>query len=266
MTVHVAAINLCNLPPWAIASHHFNAHPQRLDIQGVRHAHRLLFTQLEQLDTREMRGLQFHDYMDVTFQLHQWESQSTESGRKSLKNSYLRFLRGWMFDSNSVEGAVLKGWVESRIGLPPTFHKVPIEDMHGAAYFEYLTERMKGAARTSAILTQLDILYEYTQYELEREKGGLTQFTLYRGVQDFSEQRILKSLGKNHHLIRLNNLTSFTTDFERAWEFGTRVMQVDVPTPKIFFKSDLLPKALLKGEEEVLVIGGEYEVKILTGG
>ena len=59
MTVHVAAINLCNLPPWAIASHHFNAHPQRLDIQGVRHAHRLLFTQLEQLDTREMRGLQF---------------------------------------------------------------------------------------------------------------------------------------------------------------------------------------------------------------
>ncbi|MCP3175873.1 NAD(+)--dinitrogen-reductase ADP-D-ribosyltransferase [Desulfuromonas sp. KJ2020] len=261
-----AAINRCNLPPWVIASPAFNSHPQRLEIQGVRAAHRLLFDQLACLETREKRGLQFHDYMDVSFQLHQWEQQATERGRKSLKNSYLRFLRGWMFDANSIEGAVLKGWVESRIGLPPTYHKGPIEDIHGEAYFRYLTERMKGSARTSALLLQLDLLYEFGQYELEREKGGLGHCTLFRGVQDFSEQRILKPLGKNRHLIRLNNLTSFTTDFERAWEFGTRVMQVEVPTPKIFFRCDLLPRALLKGEEEVLVIGGDFEIKILTGG
>jgi len=31
---------------------------------------------------------------------------------------------------------VLKGWVESRMGLPPTFHKIPI---HGVNSEEYLT-------------------------------------------------------------------------------------------------------------------------------
>ncbi len=262
----VSAINLCNLPPWVIASRHFNRNPQRLSIQGTRNAHKRLFQDLDQLSDRVQRGMRFHDYMDVTFQLHQWEKQTTESGRKSLRNSYLRFLRGWMFESNSVEGAVLKGWVESRIGLLPTFHKEPIADIHGEAYFSYLTERMKGAARTNAILPQLDLLFEFTQYELERENDGISQMRLFRGIQNFQKQHVLESFGRNSHLIRLNNLNSFTIDFERAWEFGTRVMQVDVPTSKIFFRSDLLPRALLKGEEEVLVIGGDYEVRVLTGG
>ncbi|MFO7982619.1 MAG: NAD(+)--dinitrogen-reductase ADP-D-ribosyltransferase, partial [Desulfuromonadales bacterium] len=35
--------NLCTLPPWAIASRHFNRNPQPLEIQGVRRANRLLF-------------------------------------------------------------------------------------------------------------------------------------------------------------------------------------------------------------------------------
>jgi len=39
-----------------------------------------------------------------------------------------------------------------------------------------------------------------------------------------------------------------------------------VPLAKIFFRGDLLPSSLLKGEGEVMVIGGEYEVKVLTGG
>ena len=37
--------------------------------------------------------------------------------RMSIRNSYLRFLKGWKIDSNSVAGAVLKRWVESRIGI-----------------------------------------------------------------------------------------------------------------------------------------------------
>jgi len=28
---------------------------------------------------------------------------------------------GWMFNSNGFEGAVLKGWVESRFGIIPNF-------------------------------------------------------------------------------------------------------------------------------------------------
>ncbi len=258
-------MNLCNLPPWAIASRHFNRNPQPLEIQGVRHANRLLFQRLESLDLPIERAEQFHDYMDVTFQLHQWQQEKTPLGRKSLKNSYLRFLRGWMFDSNSREGAVLKGWVESRLGLVPAFHRETIADVHSEAYFRYTVERMLGAARTSALNQQFDVLYEFVQAELRLRHPGRTHVTLYRGCNDFTEHRILETLGKNRYLVHLNNLVSFTTDFERAWEFGNRVLEAEVPTPKIFFQSELLPRSLFKGEGEVMVIGGEYEVKVLTG-
>ena len=93
---------------------------------GVREANRFLFQRLEEILTADERAVFFNDYMSVKFQLHQWEEQSSDKARKSIKNSYLRFLRGWGMESNSIEGAVLKGWVESRIGLPPTFHKVKI--------------------------------------------------------------------------------------------------------------------------------------------
>lgn len=259
-------MNMCNLPPWAIASRHFNRHPQRLEIQGVRQANRLLFERLAALEDPEARGALFHDYMDVTFQLHQWEQETSATGRKSLKNSYLRFLRGWMFDSNSREGAVLKGWVESRLGLPPTFHRIPIEDIHSEAYFLYTIDRMKGSARTNAINAQFDVLYEFVQHEQHRRLSEATCLTLYRGIHDFAEHRILEEQGRNRYLLRLNNLNSFTIDFERAWEFGSRVLKAEVPLPKVFFRGDLLPSSLLKGEEEVMVIGGEYEVKVLTGG
>jgi NAD+--dinitrogen-reductase ADP-D-ribosyltransferase len=71
---------------------------------------------------------------------------------------------------------------------------------------------------------------------------------------------------KRRYLLRLNNLNSFTSDFERAWEFGSRVLQTEVPLAKIFFSGDLLPSSLLKGEGELLVIGGEFEVQVLSGG
>jgi NAD+--dinitrogen-reductase ADP-D-ribosyltransferase len=262
----ISPFNLCNLPPWAIASRKFNSHPQMLEIQGVRHTHQRLFAALDCIDARLARGQQFHDYMDVVFQLHQWEQADTSSSRKSLKNSYLRFLRGWMFDSNSREGAVLKGWVESRLGLPPTFHRVPIADIHDDTYHAYQVERMQGVARTSALMAQFDLLYEFVQSELHRSRPAPTHLRLWRGINDFDDQRILERLGGRRHVVRLNNLVSFTTDFERAWEFGSKVLQADVPLPKVFFCGDLLPAALLKGEGEVMVIGGEYEVEVLIGG
>lgn len=265
MAVEATPMNLCNLPPWAIASRHYNRHPQGLEIQGVRWANRFLFERLDSLSDSTQRVAQFHDYMDVTFQLHQWQRELSSKGRKSLKNSYLRFLRGWMFDSNSLEGAVLKGWVESRLGLPPTFHKEPISDVHSEPYFRYTVDKMRGSARTNAIYPQLDVLYEFVQYELRRNFPEKTHFKLYRGIFDFAEHRILEKQSKNRYLLRLNNLNSFTTDFERAWEFGTRVLEAEVPLTKIFFQGSLFPSSLLKGEDEVMVIGGEYDVKVLTG-
>lgn len=264
--MYTTPLNRCSLPPWAIASCHYNRHPQVLEIQGVRHNGRPLFEKLDRLIDSEARGLQFHDFMDVRYQLHQWEREETKNSRKSLKNSYLRFLRGWQFDSNSIEGAVLKGWVESRLGLGPTFHREPISDIHSEAYFRYTVDRMKGSERTSAIFPQLDLLYEYVQYELAIRFSGQTHLKLFRGVYNLEEHQIIEQQDKKHYVMRLNNLNSFTDDFERAWEFGSRVLEADVPLTKIFFMGDILPRSLFKGEAEAMVIGGEYEIKVLTGG
>ena len=259
-------MNRCNLPPWAIASRHYNLNPKELEIQGVRHNGRSLFARLDALDDQDKRGSMFHDFMDVRYQLHQWQREDTVSSRKSLKNSYLRFLRGWLFESNSIEGAVLKGWVESRLGLVPTFHRQPIDDIHSEPYFRYTVERMKGAERTSAILSQFDLLYEFVQYELRRRYPRRIHMNLYRGIYDFAEHQVIEKLSKNNYVMRLNNLNSFTDDFERAWEFGSKVLQTQVPLTKVFFMGGLLPRSLFKGENEVMVIGGEFEVKVLTGG
>jgi len=260
------SMNLCDLPPWVIGSAHFNRQPQSLEIQGVRHSNRLLFERLEPLTDPVARGQQFHDYMDVKFQLHQWEQAATASSRKSLKNSYLRFLRGWMFDSNAVEGAVLKGWVESRIGLPPTFHREPIPDVHGEAYFRYTVERMNGSLRTNAINDQFDVLFAFVQEELRRRYVGKTHVTLWRGVNDFAEHEIVEDYGGHRYRLQLNNLNSFTTGFERAWEFGSKVLEAEVPLSKVFFWGDVLPRSLLKGEGEMMVIGGEFDVAVRIGG
>jgi NAD+---dinitrogen-reductase ADP-D-ribosyltransferase len=256
------SFNHCNLPPWVIASRHFNDYPQPLEIQGVRPANRFLFDRLESMDSPEERAVIFNDYMSVKFQLHQWQ-QETATARKSLKNSYLRFLRGWMMDSNSVEGAVLKGWVESRMGLPPTFHNVRIAGVHDEEYLKYAVDRTKGSARTSAINSQLDLLYEYCQYELAKRYPDRKYLTLYRGTFERCEHDLLETISKREEIVRLNNLSSFTTDEERAWEFGFIVWEVQVPLAKIFFYSELLPNSILKGEGECLVIGGEYRVKRL---
>ncbi|SNB45180.1 NAD(+)--dinitrogen-reductase ADP-D-ribosyltransferase [Geobacter sp. DSM 9736] len=256
-----SAFNHCNLPPWVIASRHFNENPHPLEIQGVRQANHFLFERLRTIASAEERAHIFNDYMSVKFQLHQWESQASSSARKSLRNSYLRFLRGWMMDSNSVEGAVLKGWVESRIGIPPTFHRIRIPSIHSEQYMIFAVDRTKGSARTSAINSQLDLLYEYCQYELARKLPEERHVRLFRGTNDADDYEVLEQVGRREQIVRLNNLVSFTSSEERAWEFGDTVWEIRAPLVKVFFFGGLLPQSILKGEEEFLVIGGEYRVR-----
>jgi NAD+--dinitrogen-reductase ADP-D-ribosyltransferase len=254
------SFNNCNLPPWVIASRHFNDNPQPLEIQGVKDGNRFLFEKLAGISSQEERALVFNDFMSVKFQLHHWQDQ-TDTAKKSIKNSYLRFLRGWMMDSNSVEGAVLKRWVESRMGITPTYHRARIDGIHSQAYFEFSVDVMKGSARTNAIQSQLDILYEYCQFELALKFKGAPTIALYRGTYDASEHDVLEQVSKREQIVRLNNLVSFTSDEERAWEFGSTVWESRVPLCKIFFYNDLLPCSIMKGEGEYLVIGGEYRVR-----
>lgn len=262
MDAHGPSLNRCDLPPWILASRAFNERPRPLEIQGVRRAHRFLFERPAGMPSWDERAACFRDYMDVAFHLHQWRAETHPTGRSSLKNSYLRSLRGWMVDANSPEGAVLKGWVESRLGLPPLFHRSRIPGVHSEEYLVYLADRMHGSARTNAILCQLDVLYEFVQEELRRREEGVPHLMLYRGVRDLEEHRIVEELGRGRLALRLNSINSFTRDFERAWEFGSRVLEARVPLCKVFFDGSFLHSSILRGEEEVMVIGGEYEVRV----
>jgi len=60
-------------------------------------------------------------------------------------------------------------------------------------------------------------------------------------------------------IVLLNNLNSFSSERERADEFGDYVISCRVPWQKILFFSNLLP-GVLAGESEYLVIGGVYEI------
>ena len=252
--------NLCNLPPWVIASREFNEDPRPLEVQGVFQANRFLFDALARLDDESARARALDDWISVRFQLHQWEAQATQPARRSLKNSYLRFLRGWGHDSNAVEGAVLKGWVESRMGIPPTFHRERIERMESPEYLRFARDRMLGMARTNAIFDQLDLVYTFTQVELARRRPGERWLTLFRGQNDASEHEVLATLGPREQVVRLNNLCSFTDDVERAWEFGSTVWEARVAVPRVFCVSWFFP-GILRGEREVLVVGGETRVR-----
>lgn len=260
----VGCLSLCDLPPWVVGSRQFNDDPQPLLFQGTHRADRFLFERLDTIDDQRTRAEIFDDYMSVKFYLHQW-SEESQPARRSIKNSYVRFLRGWGVDSNLVEGAVLKGWVESRFGILPNYHKRPIRETNEEDYTPYEIDRMRGHSRTNSIHEQLDLLYRYVQYELARTDADRRWLTLYRGTYDTQEHRVTERVTKRLYYVRLNNLCSFTANPERAWEFGTTVWSVQVPVCKVFFYGDLLPRTILKGEDEYLVIGGEFRVTEVPG-
>lgn len=257
------SLNLCEQPPWVLASRQFNEDPQPITLQGISSADRRFFESLSATELPEQRADLFADYLTVKFYLNEAEDQ-TGHARRALKNSYIRFLRGWGMDSNGPEGATLKGWVESRFGLAPTFHKRPLRAPTAndpeQEYSPYDVDRTIGIARTNAIYGQFDLVYRYCQYELQRQSPAQRWVTLYRGTYDASEHVITERLDRRNYYVRLNNLSSFSADPERAWEFGTTVWRVRVPAVKVFFYTDLIPTVHLKGEDEYLVIGGEYRV------
>jgi NAD+---dinitrogen-reductase ADP-D-ribosyltransferase len=259
------SFNRCNLPPWVIASRRFDEDPRPIVIQGVREENRFLFDVLDRTPDPGERARRFDDWMDVRFQLHQWQAQATSGARRSLRNGYVRFLRGWGMDASSVEGAVLKGWVESRMGIAPTFHREPLGGRDGAAFGRYVADRTRGHARTSAIDAQLDLVYTFTQYELARRHPGERWLTLWRGQNDLAAHEVVEALGPREWVLRMNNLCSFTDDRERAWEFGDVVLEARVAIPRIFFAGHLLPRSILTGERELLVIGGELRLRRVLG-
>ena len=254
-------LNQCDLSPWFLSSIDYNNEPKPVHVLGVRRENSGLFKRLDEEYDKSRRSECFVDYMSVKFHLHEWQ-QYQQRVSKSLRNSYLKFIRNWGVQSNSPSGAVLKSWVESRFGIEPTYHHRSLTTGCQSTRFRYRSEVIRGSAHTSAINQQLDLLFEYCQYELQRQYRNCKWLTLYRGTHDPEEYEILESKGVRS-CVKLNNLSSFTSDRERAWEFGSTVWEVEVPLYKVFFYSGLLSDSLLKGEEEYMVIGGNYWVKTL---
>jgi NAD+---dinitrogen-reductase ADP-D-ribosyltransferase len=260
-------INRCNLPAVVLGGLTYQQHPSLLLIDGVAELHGDLFRRLNAAEF-DARADVFNDYLTVHFRLKRPEemgfsSCSTSSRKNRAKANYVRTIRGWSFDSDSRESAVLKGWVESRFGLTPRYHGQSLRDPSGEAYRRYLEMRSHGLYGTNALESQLDLVYAFCQSELELRHLGARHITLYRGVNRMAEHEVLAKGEGGRYVILLNNLSSFTRRRERAGEFGDYIMTVEVPLTKVFVFCGLLP-GILQGEDEYLVIGGVVEVTLST--
>jgi len=251
-------INRCNLPAAILGSMSFQRHPVALALDGVAELHRDLWQRLGSMTDPAQRARQFMDYMTVHFLLEEPEEAGYQSQQRHarIKLDYRQLLRGWMFDADNREGAVLKGWVESRFGLLPTWHKGAITKAEDDSYLLYLQDRTAGIYNTNALEAQLDVLYSYCQYELAHSYRGAEHIQLYRGIHADT----LKHHPAHEGVMLFNNLNACSGSQERADEFGSQVYQVQVPRAKVFYYSGLLP-GLLQGEDEYLVIGGLYDVQ-----
>lgn len=247
-------INRCNLPARVLASIDFQLSPIPLRIDGVDALYGDLTRLLSDAETQEARQRCFHDYMTLRFRLpaEDLPDSPLEEPQLRPKAHYSRLLRGWFFDADSREGAVWKGWVESRFGLLTRYHKVPIPGPESDAYDRFMEERVRGIYNTNALETQLDLLYTYAQFELQRRYPDRTHLTLYRGsrgsLYDSYAGRPVKLF---------NNISSFSLDPEEALRFGNRVLKVEVPLVKIICFESLLP-GQLHGEREFMVLGGLF--------
>ncbi|SKA24735.1 NAD(+)--dinitrogen-reductase ADP-D-ribosyltransferase [Consotaella salsifontis] len=257
---NVHGTNLVGVSPALIASAAFNDRPLRLRIAGVLDFNPSLFEMLAEAASAQEAAEAFDCYMAAMFGLdpEQWDHRRAEEPRR-FRSSYLRLLKGWGYDSNGPEGAVLKGWVESRFGLYPTFHKRPLGRFNSPAWTDYVIEKMSSRFHNNSIQTQLDLLYEYCQWCLPAwHCGAARHLTLFRGINDYAEHHLVERIDRRTAVLRLNNLASFTGERDVAGCFGDIILEVHVPVAKILFFNELLTRHPLKGEGEYLVVGSDY--------
>ncbi len=270
-------INRCNLPASILGGLTFQRTPTTLAIDGIAALHRPLFDLLDHIAEPEERAARFVGYMKGHFRLAQPEQAGSSSGegKSRTKASYLRIVRGWVFDPDGREAAVLKGWVESRFGLLPRHHGASLREPGSPAWQDYVAMRAAGLYGTNALEAQLDLLFAYSQYELARQFPRRTHLRLYRGVNRLGDHELIadddphggpqpkSGAHSAAGTVLLNNVSSFSRSRERAGEFGDTILSVDVPLAKLAFFSELLP-GMLKAEDEHVVIGGLYRVRLAT--
>lgn len=259
-------INRCNLPCHALAGLAYQRHPAAITIDGVQALHHQLFEVLDGERDAHHRAGHFSNHMRACFQLADpdalgYDEHSRRPGR--IHADYRQLLRGWLFNADGREAAVIKGWVESRFGLQTRNHREALPDRDGAAYQAYQAELAEALYNTSALFDQLDLLYSYCQYELGRRYPDRLQIPHYRGLNRLGDMDVVATPDARHTVLLLNNINSFSGSQERADEFGDCVIRALVPLSKLLYVPELIP-GVLQGEDEHLVIGGLYEVERLT--
>ncbi|MGC2165277.1 MAG: NAD(+)--dinitrogen-reductase ADP-D-ribosyltransferase, partial [Gallionella sp.] len=202
-------INRCNLPAAILGSLTYQKHPVPLLLDGVAELHSGLFDHLDKLPDAGERAQAFMLHVSASFFLTQPEQVGlTENIHRNRMNAdYLRMVRGWSFNPDGIEAAVMKGWVESRFGLLQRYHAGPIRDFSGSNYRRYLEMRATGLYGTNALEAQLDLLYSYCQYELHRRKSDSLHLTLYRGVNRVDEYETVAKLRNRRRVVLLNSLS-----------------------------------------------------------
>ncbi len=256
--------NLVGIPAPLLGSAAFNAHPRPLHVAGTREAHAGLFALLARSASADEARAVFEHYMSLAFGLARpaGDAEPAAQGRR-WRASYLKLLQGWGLDANGPAGAVLKGWVESRFGMVPLFHKARLVRFPSAAWVGYLEEKAASRYHNNNIFQQLDLMFEFCQWMLARFAllGPGPRVTLWRGSTRFAEQLVQGSLRQRQCTVRLNNLVSFSLRREDAECFGDWLLQAQVPLCKLLLVPGLLNDGLLHGEAEVLALGGEYAVE-----
>ncbi|MBB4200428.1 hypothetical protein CCR94_09645 [Rhodoblastus sphagnicola] len=253
--------NIVGLPAAFIASADYARAPRELRIAGVREMNAPLFEMLGLARDIAEASEALAKYMSAIFGLEprQWRDAPRKNAA-SFRHSFVRLLLGWEHDSSSREAAVLKGWVHSRFGLPPAHHGEKIADMCDPSWTAYVADNMGSGYHANSIYAQLDLLYEYVQWALRTLVWpGQTHLRLYRGVDRFGEQIMRRETLLQ---LRVNSLSSFTTDRATADCFGSMVVSVQAPLTKILFANTLLAFFPFRAEREVLLIGGDYPVEI----
>ena len=254
--------NLVGVPTGVLASPEYNRHAQPLAITGTRETHPGLFALLAGCADAPAAADVFEHYMEVAFGLGRPDPDAAPAERRRHRSSYLKLLQGWGIESNDPPGAVLKGWVESRFGLVPTFHKAALGRFPSPAWVAYLEEKAGSRFHNNCINLQIDLLYEYCQWTLARFAPlGPSPVRLWRGSNRCEEQVVSGALRARRCVMRMNNLVSFSLTRERAETFGDWILEADVPAPKILFYPGLLRGRVLNGEGEVIAIGGDYDVR-----
>jgi len=255
--------NLVGLPTEFLASADYAVEPRELHISGVREMNAPLFQMLALAADITEASEAFSKYMTAVFGLEAQQLREEARGKgPSFRYSFMRLLLGWGHDSSSRDAAVLKGWVESRFGLPPAHHGEKITDFSDPAWKTYVEDKMGSRFHFNSIFAQLDLLYEYVQWALRNIVfPGQTHLHLYRGADRFAEL-FVQPAHVNHSLLRLNSLSSFTADRMIADCFGSVVVSVQAPLAKILFANTLLTFFPFRAEREVLLIGGDYPAMI----